>query len=206
MIIFCQCHTIATVQSVPLAPVSPLTGGVGVPQCSILGPLMFSIFVNDSPTVVDHAQINMYADDTKLHCCGEDLQCVQNDLRSDFYRVQDWLQANRLQLNISKSMLMLIGSWQKLWNHSVSVFINDKALACVTSTRYLGVIIDQSFTRKLHVNYNNYVLKGIRCKLNACNYSCDFQIFLYYACECSIIPELFSLKLQPIILKIMLAY
>ena len=59
---------------------------------------------------------------------------------------------------------MLIGSWQKLQNHSVSVFINDKALTCVTSTQYLGVITDQNLTWKLHVNY---VLKRIRCKLHA---------------------------------------
>ena len=59
--------------------------GVGVPQGSILGRLLFSIFVNDLPSVVDHAQINMYADDTELHSCGEDLQSVQNDLQSDLY-------------------------------------------------------------------------------------------------------------------------
>ena len=51
--------------------------------------IVFYIFVNDLPTVVDHAQIK-YADDTELHCCGEDLQCVQNDLQSDFYQAQDW--------------------------------------------------------------------------------------------------------------------
>ena len=73
------------------------------------------IVFNDLPSVVHHARINMYADDTELHCCGDDLQTVQSNLQSDFYQVQDWLQANRLQLNILKSVIMLIGSWQKLW-------------------------------------------------------------------------------------------
>ena len=125
---------------------------------------MFSIFVKNLPNVVTHAQINMYADDTELHCCGEDLLNVQCDLQLDLCKVQDWLQANRLQLNVSKSVIMLIGSWQKLWNRSVSVSINGRALASVTSTRYLGVLIDQHLTWKLHVAN---VLKWIRSKLYA---------------------------------------
>ena len=64
---------------------------LGVPQGSILGALLSSICVNDLPSVVDCAQINMYADDTELHCYGEDLQHVQNDLQSDLYQVQDWV-------------------------------------------------------------------------------------------------------------------
>ena len=129
-----------------------------------MGPLLFSIFVNDLPNVVTHAQINMYADDTELHCCGEDLRNVQCDLQLDLCKVQDWLQANRLQLNVSKSVIMLIGSWQKLRNLSVSVSINGRALASVTSTRYIGGLIDQHLTWKLHIAN---VLKRIRSKLYA---------------------------------------
>ena len=89
---------------------------------------------------------------------------VQDDLQSDLYRIQDWLQANRLQLNVSKSAIMLIGSWQKLWGRSVTVSINGKPLASVTSTRYLGVLIDQHLSWKLHINH---VLNRVRSKLYA---------------------------------------
>ena len=80
-----------------------------------------------------HANVNMYADDTKPHCCGEDIQHVQDNFQSDLNQIQRWSQANQLQLNIFKSVIMLIGSWQKLWNHTMSLFINGKALVCVTT-------------------------------------------------------------------------
>ena len=58
-----------------------------MPQGSILGPLLFSIFVNDLPAIVEHADVNMYADDTELHCCGENLQHVQDNFQPDLNRI-----------------------------------------------------------------------------------------------------------------------
>ena len=131
---------------------------VDVPQVSILGPLLFSIYVN----VVKSSQFNMYADDTQLHCCGRDLSLVQKDFQGDIDQVQVWLQANRLQLNISKSVLMLIGSRQKLQSHKVSISIGGKDLMQVASTKYLGVVIDQHLTWQNHINH---ILKSVRSKV-----------------------------------------
>ena len=77
---------------------------------SILRPLLFSLLVNDLPNVAVHVCVNVYADDTELHCSGDDFHQVQDDFQSDLYRIQTWLQANRLQLNVSKSVVMLLGS------------------------------------------------------------------------------------------------
>jgi len=82
----------------------------------------------------------MYTDETELHCCGQNLQHVLDNLQSDLNCMQQWLQANQLQLNIAKSVIIFIGSWQKLRNWT---FINGKTLACVASTNYLGIIVDQ---------------------------------------------------------------
>ena len=73
------------------------------------------------------------------------------------------MQSNRLQLNVSKFALMLIGSHQKLKGHSVSISIGGRPLPQLQSTKYLGVVIDQHLTWQCHTEY--ILLKRIRTKL-----------------------------------------
>ena len=77
------------------------------------GSTTFSIYVNDLPTVV-RLQMNMYADDTKVHLSGHDLLSVQHDFQCDLDAIHAWLCAIKLQLNVTKSTVMLNGTRQKI--------------------------------------------------------------------------------------------
>ena len=117
---------------------------VGVPQGSILGPLLFSIYMNDLSNVVQTCELNLYADDMEMHCSNANLASAEHDLQRDIQSVNSWLCVNLLTLSIRKSNVMLIGSHQKLRNHDLCVTVDGKQLSCVSSIRYLGLHIDEN--------------------------------------------------------------
>ena len=86
----------------------------GVPQRSILGPLLFIIYVNDLQSVVLNSKIATYADDTALSSRLSKLSELHEMLVSEFMRICEWLKANRLSLNIIKTKYMIIGTAQNL--------------------------------------------------------------------------------------------
>lgn len=82
----------------------------GVPQGSTLGPLLFSIFINDLPSICSNCLAHLYADDTVIYTSNSDIIQIQNSLQSDFNLVQKWLYNNKLVLNKKKSCSMLFGT------------------------------------------------------------------------------------------------
>ena len=141
---------------------------VGVPQGSILGPLLFSIYVNDLPSVISLSDINnnMYADDTELHFSHGDLSVVEKTLQADVENVSTWLVVNRFKLNVIKSLCMLIGSRQRTGGLNLTIMLDGAILKQVCSTKYLGVYFDRHLTWQVHVDY---VLGRVRRKLFAIN-------------------------------------
>ena len=85
-----------------------------VPQGSVLGPLLFLVFINGLLDAVQHTDISLYADDTVLHCFSDSLHELEKCLNEDLRNVAVWSRENRLTLNLEKTKSMLIGSNRKL--------------------------------------------------------------------------------------------
>ena len=88
------------------------------PQGTILGPLLFLLYINDLPNCLQFSQTRMYADDTSLTFASTDVNHLNNCLNYDLSKVYTWLSANKLTLNLTKTEFMLIASRQKLSNIS----------------------------------------------------------------------------------------
>ena len=80
----------------------PLTVTYGVPQGSILLPVLFLIYINVLPTSVNHCSVSLYADDTVLYCYSSNLKDLENALTEDLSRIALWVNRNKLTVNIEK--------------------------------------------------------------------------------------------------------
>ena len=125
----------------------------GVPQGSILGPLLFVLFVNDLPIVLERCQIPMYADDTVMYFAASNAQEISSTLTSELAKVNDWLVHNSLFIHQGKTECVLFGTGSRLANANLSVNIDGKELTRVAEHKYLGVILDESLSWNAHVNY-----------------------------------------------------
>ena len=124
----------------------PATITCGVPQGSILGPLLFLIYVNDVPSAV-RCKLLLYADDSALIVSGTNTEEIQNRLSSELESIREWLIDNKLSLHLGKTESILFGSKRKLQqNNSIQVQCAGNTLTCHTHVKYLGVELDQSLT------------------------------------------------------------
>ena len=106
----------------------PSTIKLGVPQGSILGPLLFSIYVNSLPECIPEGIIDMYADDTTLTVSANDATVLEEKLTVALNRVMAWIRENRLVLNTDKTCVMIIGSranLRKIESFTISLNLNQ---------------------------------------------------------------------------------
>ena len=126
----------------------------GVPQGSLIGPLLFIIYINDLPSVVSHCKIQLYADDTFLYVSSSSVTDIELMLSEDLKHIIEWLNNNFLYLNYSKTKIMVSGTHQRLARiDTFLVKAKDTVLSRVYHFKYLGVILDPSLSWNDHVDY-----------------------------------------------------
>jgi len=132
----------------------------GVPQGSILGPLLFLLYINDLSSVSDILSTIMFADDANMFNQHEDLHVLEQIINRELTKVVKWLRANKLTLNIKKTHVMLIT--KKPIDCVLKIYIENELLDIVCKTTFLGVIIDNNLNFKEHINkVCNKIAKGI---------------------------------------------
>ena len=129
-----------------------LTIKCGVPQGSVLGPLLFLIYMNDISRSSEILSIILFADDTNLFFSHKNLFTLKETMNQELSKIASWLSANKLSLNIKKTHFIIFKSRGKKSNQHVSIIINNQEIEQVKCTKFLGLYIDDEFTWKYHID------------------------------------------------------
>jgi hypothetical protein len=102
----------------------------GVPQGSILGPLLFILYINDIDDRLNCANIIKYADDTVLFLAGRDVGEIEEQLTKENAKVAQWLDENDLIINLNKGKTesILLGTNRRIQNKTLNIHFNDRLI------------------------------------------------------------------------------
>ena len=153
----------------------------GVPQGSILGPLLFLIYINDLCNICKLTTPILFADDTNLFSSGTDLDIMECIINEELTHISEWLKVNKLSLNIKKTQYMVFT--KKKRKSPIKLKIDGHAIHEVCKTKFLGVFIDNKLNWKDHISYiSSKIARGLGMIIKARNYlNKNGLVNLYYS-------------------------
>ena len=124
----------------------------GVPQGSILGPILFTLYINDISSIGLNSDICLFADDTALLCTGPDILSTARKMQKDLNKIAKWTRNNTLTINAKKTKYIITSTSHKSFPN-IALTLNEEVLDRTRSYKYLGVILDENLTYKDHINH-----------------------------------------------------
>ena len=160
---------------------------IGLPQGSVLAPILFNIYINDIKKVLNFSTIKLFADDALITISGSDIVDINQKLQQDLDSLFKWLCINKLKINIEKTKYMIIS--RKTNIEDIELKINNQIKQKVKSIVYLGIQIDEKLDFNDHIEYTiRKIAKQIGFLKRSCKYlSKKYKIMVYK----SIIEPLF---------------
>ena len=125
----------------------------GVPQGSILGPLLFLVYINDLPLIANQSKFILFADDSNVFFSDKSAVSLEKRVNSELEMISVWFKANKLSLNIDKTKFILFRSHRKpAPPYALKIVIDNNELLQESSSKFLGVYVDQ------HLTWNDHIL------------------------------------------------
>ena len=138
------------------------TNNHGVPQGSVLGLLLFLIYINDLNQVTKHAEIHHFADDTNLIYSTKSLKDIIQKINFEFKNNVHWLRANKISLNTKKTEIVLFRAQKAIIKKNMNFRISEQKINIMKEIKYLGMIMDE------HLTFKNR-MDTVKLKLNRAN-------------------------------------
>ena len=166
----------------------------GVPQGSVLGPLLFLIYINDLHLSTKFSIVHHFADDTNLLITDKSLKAIRKKINIDLKLLYHWLSSNKISLNTNKTEYVLFHHKSKPINYKLNLKINGKKIYPSKFVKYLGIYLDENLSWKKHINILSKKLttaNGAISKLRhivpintlISIYYAIFQSHVFYACQ-----------------------
>ena len=154
----------------------------GIPQGTILGPLLFLIYINDLPNCLKFSDTQMYADDSSITMASESSYEIETKMNIDLDNIYEWLKANRLSLNTAKTEFMLIASRQRSGLVSTPrLEIGAEIIPKSEVVKSLGVQVDQTLSWSKHVErISTKISSSIYRSTIACQTFCPHELAAYH--------------------------
>ena len=131
---------------------SHLSVTCGVPQGSVLGPLLFLLYINDLPNCSSKLSCYLFADDTNIYFESDSLNKLQEVVNRELKHVKKWLDAKKLALNVDKTNFIIFHSPHSTLDQTVSIKIGKEHVKQAKYVKFLGLLLDENLNWKYHLS------------------------------------------------------